>query len=169
MKVRDPNWVGTFSESALKGAGIAFKLDDLENHNNLFAHRSALYFTPTSEIPENWVYDGDIDVTLPLVTPDFNDFIDHRILNSPKIWVDLIQRNLFKIRAVPFRKALITYTRYDCYRIRIDHFIAGTKALTDSLKVRTAGRKDGNILYYFGIIEDDTVDHVKKKFFTRTS
>lgn len=45
----------------------------------------------------------------------------------------------------------------------------GTKGLLDALKVKTTGRRDGKLLYYFGAIEEDApgrVDVVFRQEFT---
>ena len=48
--------------------------------------------------------------------------------------------------------------RYDTNLIREDHLVAGMKSLRDALKVKTAGRKDGHVLHYFGAIFDDDLE-----------
>jgi len=50
----------------------------------------------------------------------------------------------------------VVFTRYDYIKIRGDHFIIGTKALLDALKVRTPSRYDSVFLYYFSAIIDDS-------------
>jgi hypothetical protein len=45
--------------------------------------------------------------------------------------------------------------RYDYFLIRSDHVAIGMKGVLDALKVRTTGRRDGRLLYYFGAIVDD--------------
>jgi len=94
------------------------------------------------------------------VTPDYTELFELRFYRTPRFWVDLIQRQTFKLRWKPFKKAAIKFTRYDYFQIRNDHCIIGTKALLDALKEKTSGRRDGRFLYYFGAIVDDAPKYV---------
>jgi hypothetical protein len=92
---------------------------------------------------------------LPVPPPDWTDFSEIPAYRSPRLWVDLIQRQTRKLRWRPISPARVTFTRYDHFTIRIDHLAAGVKGLLDALKVRTTGRRDRIYLYYFGAIFDD--------------
>lgn len=102
------NWVGTISEEIEDNPGMSFSKDRLENQSELFAHRSALYFTSTDKIPSKYVGRGAINITLPIPTPGFTDYWELSSYKSPKLWVDLIQRQTQKIRWAPMNPALIT-------------------------------------------------------------
>lgn len=151
----DANWVGTISEEIENNPGEIFSKERLLNQSNLFIHRSALFYTPTESIPPDNIGSGQIDIIIPIPTPDYTDFIELSTYKSPKLWVDLIQRQLYKIRWQPIIPAAIIITRYDVWKIRSDHMSIGTKALIDALKVKTTGRKDKKYLHYFGAILDD--------------
>jgi hypothetical protein len=155
MNDRSVGWVGTLSERVLKDTAIAFSSSDVELQLDLFAHRAALFYTPTTSIPQKFVGSGPLDITIPIVTADYTEAIELRPPTSPRFWVDLIQRQTMKLRWQPIPKALVRFTRYDYYKIRNDHFISGIKALLDAFKERTSGRTDGHWLYYFGAIIDD--------------
>jgi hypothetical protein len=101
---------------------------------------------------------GDIDITLPVVTPDYTTLKEIRGYGVPRFWVDLLQRQSGKLRWRPIGPARVRITRYDHYIIRGDHVAVGNKALLDSLKVRTSGRRDRKDLFYFGAIFDDGSD-----------
>ena len=134
---------------------MSFSKERLEKQPNLFAHRSALYFTPTNNLPRENVGSGSLDITLPIPTPDYTDYWELNSYKSPKMWVDLIQRQTQKIRWTPMNPATIILTRYDAWNIRQDHLSPGIKALIDAFKVKTTGRKDKRYLFYFGAILDD--------------
>jgi hypothetical protein len=154
MNNRAIAWCGTLSDRVLEGDRLSFSREEILAQSDLFAHRAALFYTPTLSIPDTCVGEGRLDVTLPIATHDYTEAIELRT-PGPRFWVDLIQRQTFRIRWRPFSKARIRYTRFDYYAIRDDHFISGTKALTDALKERPSGRTDGKWLYYFGAIVDD--------------
>jgi len=164
MNERAVGWCGTLSDRVLGDRAIAFSREDVLAQSKLFAHRAALFYTPTVSIPGKFVSDGCLDITLPIVTPDWTEAIELRTPTTPRFWVDLIQRQTRMIRWHPFPKAKVSYTRYDYYTIRDDHFIAGTKALTDALKEKTSGRADGKHLYYFGAITDDGAAYIQSDF-----
>ena len=155
------DWCGTLSDRVMDGDGISFSSEEILAQSDLFAHRAALFYTSTASIPDTYVEKGHLDVTLPITTPDYTEGVELLTPTSPRFWVDLIQRQTFKIRWRPFLKARICYTRFDYYTIREDHFISGTKALTDALKERTSGRSDGKWLYCFGAIVDDGPTYVE--------
>jgi hypothetical protein len=120
----------------------------------LFQERSALIYTPTGNLPSDWIGTGPLDVTLPLPTPSFHEFREIHAYRSPRLWVDLLQRATGKIRWTPLCPARLTIIRYDIVLLPY-HAFAGTKALTDALKLKTTGRSDRRLLYYFGAIHDD--------------
>jgi hypothetical protein len=150
---RNASWVGTISDAMEMKGPIAFTGARLKRQEHLFAHRSALFYTPTRQIPEDYVGSGTLDVTLPIVTPDYSD--ENRAYWSPRLWVDLLQRQTGKLRWRPMMPALILLVRYDSFTIRSDHAAIGMKGLIDALKVRTTGRRDRRYLHYFGAIVDD--------------
>jgi len=127
----------------------------LSKHHDLFSERSALLFTPTRQLPPNYIGSGSIDIFLPLCSPDYYEFESIAGYRSPRLWLDLIQKATGKIRWNPLTKAMVRFTRIDTAHIRDDHAILGMKALRDALKFNTYGRKDGKLLYYFGAIIDD--------------
>lgn len=133
----------------------AFSPRMLAGHPDLFQERSALIFTPTRNIPQSFVGRGELNVFLPVCTPDFYDCFFIRSYMSPRLWLDLIQRHTGFVRWTPLHNPTVTFTRYDTNMIRDDHATAGIKALRDALKLQTTGRRDGHLLYYFGAILDD--------------
>lgn len=128
--------------------------------SDLFSERCALFYTPTANLPKNWVGQGDLDVTLPVATPSYYEFWESRLYQTPRFWVDLLQRATGKLRWMPFYPAHITLIRYDSIELPC-HFMCGAKALLDSFKVSTTGRSDGRLLHYFGAIVDDSPSHIK--------
>jgi hypothetical protein len=161
MNDRSVGWIGTLSERVLKNPAVEFLAFELAVEPDLFAHRAALFYTPTSSLPGEYVGTGPLDITLPIVTADYTESIEFRAPKSLRFWVDLIQRQTMKIRWQPIPKARVQITRHDYYKIRDDHFIAGIKALLDAFKERTSGRPDGGCIYYFGSIVDDGATFVQ--------
>ena len=122
---------------------------------DLFAERCALFYTPTENLPSEWVGEGSLDVLLPIATPSFSELLELYWRETPRFWVDLLQRATGKLRWRPVSSSVrLTILRYDSIMLP-RHGISGAKALVDSLKVRTTGRIDGRLLYYFGAIVDD--------------
>jgi hypothetical protein len=147
--------VGTISDELQERGPLSFTLRRLQKQGHPFAHRSALFYTPTGNIPPQHVGSGALDVTLPVATPDYTDLCEIRALGSPRLWIDLIQRHTGKLRWLPMLPARIVFRRYDYFSIRTDHLAIGMKGLLDALKVRTTGRRDRIHLHYFGAIVDD--------------
>lgn len=156
MNNRSVSWLGTISEELEKEGPVSFSLDRLRKQKHLFAHRSALFYTPTENIPDKHIGSGPIDITLPVAFPDYTDFFEIPAYRSPRFWVDLIQRQTGKLRWTPISPATVAFIRYDCFSIRADHLALGTKGLLDALKIRTSGRRDSLYLNYFGAIVDDS-------------
>jgi hypothetical protein len=154
----------TLSETLEENGPIAFPRQMLAKHSALFAERSALFFTPSANLPKHVVGSGPLDVFLPLCTPDFYECFFIRSYMSPRLWVDLLQRHTGFIRWTPAPHATVTITRFDTILIRDNHFIAGTKALLDALKIQTNGRRDGQRLYYFGAIRDDSLPYMTASY-----
>ncbi|HEV8436513.1 MAG TPA: hypothetical protein VGT40_00295 [Methylomirabilota bacterium] len=152
---RSVSWVGTISDEVEMRGPVTFTRRRLQAQEHLFAHRSALFYTPTENIPDSYVGSGDLDVTLPVVSPDYTDLWENRAYRSPRFWVDLLQRQTGKLRWCPMFPARVVLVRYDYFLIRSDHVAIGMKGVLDALKVRTTGRRDGRLLYYFGAIVDD--------------
>ena len=147
----------TLSETIQEKGPSSFSRKTLSEHPNLFAERSALFFTPTHRLPSQSVGVGDLDVFLPVCTPDWYDCFFIRSYMSPRLWVDLLQRRTGVLRWTTAPHATVSITRFDRALIRQDHLSAGLKALLDALKVGTNGRRDGKRLFYFGAIFDDDV------------
>lgn len=158
---RGVSWVGTISEQIVSNPPREFLKEELLNQDDLFAHRCALFYTRTINIPKGFVGSDELDILLPIPTPDYSEIFELKSYRTPRFWVDLIQRQTFKLRWQPARKARVEYTRFDYYKIRSDHFTIGTKALTDALKEKTTGRSNGKYLYYFGAIMDDGPDYIE--------
>lgn len=140
----------------------AFEREELDRAEDLFEDRAALFYTPTSEIPEKWIGSGTLDVVLPIATPsafELNEVIGYR---SARMWVDLLQRATGKIRWSPLPPlAHVTVELHDVREERYDAPV-GAKALVDPLKAATTGRADGGrLLYYFGAIIDDSPRHIE--------
>jgi hypothetical protein len=127
---------------------------------DLFRHRVALFMTPTKNIPQAWVGRGGLRVRLPIPTTSVQEAIGLRAYRTPRLWVDLLQRATAKLRWQPMWPAHVTIVRYDDHILPTIDFIGGLKALQDALKVRTAGRRDGRILHYFGAIRDDDMSSI---------
>jgi len=161
MTDRGIGWIGTLSERVLENHPVAFSASAVSAQTDLFAHRAALFYTPTSAIPSGYIGSGPLDIRLPVVTADYTEAIEARAPVSPRYWVDLLQRQTIKLRWQPMPRARVRITRNDYYKIRDDHFASGLKALVDAFKERTSGRRDGVWLYYFSAIVDDGPDFIK--------
>jgi|SRR5271165_2193649 len=155
MGDRSISWCGTISDELTDKGPVSFTLRRLQKQEHLFAHRSALFYTPTENIPLDYIGSGPLDIVLPVAPPDWTDSFEIPAYRSPRFWVDLIQRQTGKLRWRPISPARVIFTRYDCFLIRTDHLCAGVKGLEDALKVRTTGRRDRIYLHYFGAIVDD--------------
>ncbi|MBI3944995.1 MAG: hypothetical protein HY321_03685 [Armatimonadetes bacterium] len=146
----------------------AFSAEEVAAQEDLFLERSALFFTPTAHVPREWIGAGVLDVTLPIPSPSHDELDSLYGYRTPRLWVDLLQRVTWKLRWTPMHPARVTYTRYDCTLLPDHWIIGGTKAITDALKVRTAGRTDGRILHYFGAIRDDGPNDLIVTYLQRT-
>jgi hypothetical protein len=155
MSNRSVSWLGTISEELEDRGPVAFTRQRLERQEHLFAHRCALFYTPTENIPVEHVGSGPFDIMLPVAPPDYTDFLEVRAYGNPRLWVDLIQRQTGKLRWTPMSPACVVFVRYDYFAIRSDHLAIGMKGLLDALKLRTTGRRDRIYLHYFGAILDD--------------
>jgi hypothetical protein len=86
--------------------------------------------------------------------PSLFDVVLRTGYQSPKLWLDLLQRATQKIRWTPITPARLKIVMYDTYKFGgSDH--CGQKGLVDALKFSTTGRRDGKLLFYFGAIWDD--------------
>jgi len=137
----------------------SFKRRELNNATNLFRDRSALFHTPPKEIPEKWIGVGILDVWLPVPVPGLIDHLEIWGVRSPRLWVSLLQRATGKLRWTPVPEPYVSFHSYDLVAHGSDYMI---KAMLDSLKVSTTGRRDGRTIYYFGAIIDDNDDHLAK-------
>jgi hypothetical protein len=131
-----------------------FSRERVSSVENLFFQRSALFYTPTENIPPKWIGGGSLDTVLPIPIPSYYEFFEIYGYRTPRLWVDLLQRATGKLRWRPNIPASLVIIRYDCNKLA-DCSITGAKALVDALKVKTFGRSDGRLLYYFGAIYDD--------------
>jgi len=120
---------------------------------DLFAARAALVYTPTARIPAEWIGSGQVDVWLPLAVPTLQEFFDCRSRHSPRLWVDLLQRAIGKIRWLPNKPAHVRIIRFDSTEYALHDLCV--KSLLDALKTTTTGRRDRRLLHYFGAINDD--------------
>jgi hypothetical protein len=57
---------------------VRFQAARLVADENLFAMRAALFYTPTSRIPPEWIGHGSLDVWLPLAIPTIQEWIADR-------------------------------------------------------------------------------------------
>src|SRR5947199_10664255 len=73
----------TLSETIEEKGPTSFSRKTLSEHPNLFAERSALFFTPTDRLPSRSIGVGDLDVFLPLCTPGWYDCFFIRSYMSP--------------------------------------------------------------------------------------
>ena len=160
MVNRHIGWVDSISDELGMQGPTLFTRERLHQQEGLFAHRSALFYTPTENIPAYNIGADALDVTLPVVTPDYTCVQQIRAYSSPRLWVDLLQQQSGKLRWSPISPARLELVRYDYYVIRLDHAISGSKALIDALKVGTFGRRDGKYIYYFGAILDEGPDFI---------
>lgn len=149
------SWIGTISEEPADKGPVTFTRHRLKKREHLFAHRSALFYTPTENVPVDYVGSGPLDFRLPVVPPDYADLLEIPAYQSPRFWVDLIQRQTGKLRWHPISPARVIFSRYDSFIIRQDHLAIGAKGLLDALKVRATGRRDRIYLHYFGAFVDD--------------
>ena len=139
---------------------------ELASNCDLFKERTGLFFTPTANIPVEWVGEGRLDVVLPLASPTLYEWESNPAFRVPRLWVDLLQRVTGKLRWTPISPAKVTIVRYDTSAYDLLAVGAGAKALVDALIVRAAGRRDGRILHYFGAIKDDNVkDLTHERFY----
>ncbi len=128
---------------------------ELAGKGDLFRERTGLFFTPTGNIPAEWVGENRLDVVLPLASPTRYEWESNPAFRVPRLWVDLLQRATGRLRWTPISPAKVTIVRYDTSTYDIWAVHAGAKALVDALIEKAAGRRDGRILHYFGAIRDD--------------
>ncbi|MDC3958920.1 hypothetical protein [Polyangium jinanense] len=148
-----------------QGQPAPFTRAELEPLEDLWEQRAALFFTPTSEIPERFVGSGELQVSLPIVTPSYGEFEQIPGYRNTRMWVDLLQRATGKIRWRPMDPVTIVVVRKDvCSPGR--YATTGAKALTDAYKVSSTGRRDGHRVHYFGAIVDDTPCNIGSVSFT---
>jgi hypothetical protein len=120
---------------------------------DLFAGRAALVYTPTARIPAEWIGSGKVDVWMPLAVPTVQEFFDCRSRQSPRLWLDLLQRATGKIRWRSNKPARVRIIRLDSTEYSLHDLCV--KSLLDALKTSTTGRRDRRLLHYFGAIRDD--------------
>ncbi len=137
-----------------QGRPTIFKREELADVENLWQQRAALFLTPTSSIPDEFVGEGVLQVRLPIVTPTYDEWKSIPGYSNTRMWVDLLQRATGKIRWRPMDPVTITVIRRDTY-FPGHTVIAGAKYLTDAYKVSSTGRRDGYLVHYFGAIVDD--------------
>src|ERR1700722_6680632 len=115
------SWVGTISEELENKGPVAFTRHRLKKQEHLFAHRSALFYTPTKNIPVDCIGSGPLDIMLSVATPDYTDFYEIPVCRRSLFLVDLIQRQTGKLRWHPISPARVIFSRYDSLCIRQDH------------------------------------------------
>ena len=148
------------------GIPKTYSFEDLVACEDLFSIRTGLFFTPTANIPSQWVGEGRLDVVLPLASPTTYEWASNPAYRVPRLWVDLLQRATGKLRWKPVSPAKVTIVRYDTSAYNLMAVHTGAKALVDALIVKAAGRRDGRILHYFGAIKDDNfLDLTHEHFF----
>ena len=158
------SWVGSISDELEQKGPVAFSRTRLLRQKNLFAHRAALFYTPTEDIPPEYIGVGPLDIVLPVASPDYTEFLELRAYRYPRFWVDLMQRQTHKLRWQPMKPASVRFVRYDYFTISWPNLVCGVKALLDALKYSTSGRGDGKWLYYFGAIQEDARGFVEEKY-----
>jgi hypothetical protein len=139
-----------------------FTADEVRESPDLFRERAALFYTPTANLPSVWVGKGILDVIISIAPPTSFEYMEIRWYQTPRFWVDLLQRATGKIRWTPMSPAEVLMIRYDAIEIGQAKGIGGAKSLLDALKVMTYGRSDGHPLYYFGAIIDDNCKDLSK-------
>lgn len=138
-----------------------FTRDRLREETNLFRQRTALFYTPTENLPRPLLGEGKLDVVVPIAFPTLFDLQENMAYRVPRLWVDLLQRATGKLRWKPMIPAKVTLIRYDStYYSGIN--VLGEKALLDALKCCTTGRRDGRVLHYFGAILDDDDENLRE-------
>lgn len=138
-----------------------FPPNQLRKETDLFRKRTALFYTPTENLPGELIGEGKLDITIPIAFPTLFDWNENLAYRVPRLWVDLIQRATGKLRWKPMIPAKVTLIRYDSTTYGAMN-VNGAKALLDALKYRTSGRRDGMMLYYFGAIFDDDGRYLKQ-------
>jgi hypothetical protein len=133
----------------------AFKRAKLAAIPDLFERRAALFYTPTAQIPVQFIGSGTLEARLPIPFPNLFALQEIRGYQSPRMWVDLIQRATGKLRWTPIIPAFVTLILYDSWFCNDVNTLPGAKALIDALKATTTGRSDRKLLHYFGAIQDD--------------
>ena len=141
----------------------SFTKDEISSQANLFEERSALIYTPTEHLSSAWIGSGPLDITLPIVIPSYYEFMQIRAYQSPRLWLDLLQRATGKIRWTTIFPAQLRIIRYDT--TQLSYAEVGAKALVDALKVKTTGRSDRRLLYYFGAVLDDSPSEIIQRRF----
>jgi hypothetical protein len=144
------------------GPPISFSYHQVHASPDLFRERAALFYTATENLPAGWIGEGELDVTLPVVCPTFFECTEVRWYQTPRFWVDLLQRATGKLRWKAVDPAEVRVIRYDSVEVGYGEAVSGAKALLDALKGKTYGRPDGHALYYFGAIADDGPEHLLK-------
>lgn len=146
------NRIGSLADIVNDSGPRKFTKSETAAARDLFADRSALFFTPTSSIPMAWVGEGTLDVKLPVSIPSWLEYLEVPGYRSPRFWVDQLQRATGKLRWRPVKRARIKFVIYDTY---VKGSSTVIKSALDALKVKTTGRKDGRSIFYFGAIVDD--------------
>ena len=66
MSNNSVSWVGTISEELEDRGPVSFTRHTIGKQKHLFAHRCALFYTPTQNFPVEHVGSGPLDIMLPL-------------------------------------------------------------------------------------------------------
>ena len=77
------------SEHIYYNSPTAFTHEAVAMQPDLFVHRAVLFYTPTENLPEEFVGSGILDITLSLPTPDYLEYQELRGYSSPRLWFGL--------------------------------------------------------------------------------
>jgi hypothetical protein len=99
------------------GPPISFSSHQVHASPDLFRERAALFYTPTENLPARWIGEGELDVTLPVVCPTFFECMEIRWYQTPRFWVDLLQRATGKLRWKPINPVEVRVIRYDSVEV----------------------------------------------------
>jgi len=83
MSDRSVSWCGTISEELNERGPVSFTAGQLGEQKHLFAHRCALFYTPTGNIPVQYVGSSPLDIVLPLASPCYTDSQEVRGVYEP--------------------------------------------------------------------------------------
>ena len=103
----------TLLDELYYGGPQIFSSERLSEETDLFRQRTALFYTPTENLPTSSIGQGKLDVKLPIASPTLFEWEENLAYRIPRLWVDLIQRATGKLRWIPIVPAKVTLIRYD--------------------------------------------------------